>query len=72
MTIFSDIIDLGFTAKIEEEFDEIAEGKIALGSNERFYGNLKKKTIDEKETSVNKEDYLQVREIELIQNLENQ
>ena len=26
---FSYIIDLGFTAKIEEEFDEIALGKIA-------------------------------------------
>ena len=26
---FKDIVDLGFTAKIEEEFDEIAEGKIA-------------------------------------------
>ncbi len=25
---FPDIVDLGFTAKIEEEFDEIAEGKI--------------------------------------------
>ena len=60
---FSYIVDLGFTAKIEEEFDEIAEGKIAWEEVMRdFYGNFKK-TIDEKETSVNKEDYLQVREI---------
>ena len=60
---FSDIVDLGFTAKIEEEFDEIALGKIAWEEVMRdFYGNFKK-TIDEKETSVNKEDYLQVREI---------
>jgi DNA topoisomerase-1 len=60
---FSDIVDLGFTARIEEEFDEIALGKIAWEDvMKEFYGNFKK-TIDEKETSVNKEDYLQVREI---------
>lgn len=60
---FSDIVDLGFTAKIEEEFDEIAMGKIAWEQVMKdFYGNFKK-TIDEKETSVQKEDYLQVREI---------
>lgn len=60
---FSDIVDLGFTARIEEEFDEIAMGKIAWEQVMKdFYGNFKK-TIDEKETSVNKEDYLQIREI---------
>ena len=60
---FSHIIDLGFTAKIEEEFDDIAEGKIAWEQvMQDFYGDFKK-TIDEKEESVNKEDYLQVREI---------
>jgi DNA topoisomerase I len=60
---FSYIVDLGFTAKIEEEFDDIAEGKITWEQVMRdFYGSFKK-TIDEKETSVNKEDYLQVREI---------
>lgn len=60
---FSNIVDLGFTAKIEEEFDEIAEGKIAWEQVMKdFYGNFKK-TIDEKEQSVNKEDYLQVRDI---------
>jgi DNA topoisomerase-1 len=60
---FSDIVDLGFTAKIEEEFDEIALGKIAWEQVMKdFYGNFKK-TIDEKESSVQKEDYLQVREI---------
>ena len=60
---FSDIVDLGFTAKVEEEFDEIADGKIAWQQvmNE-FYGGFKK-TINEKEESVNKEDYLQIREI---------
>jgi DNA topoisomerase-1 len=60
---FPEIVDLGFTAKVEEEFDEIADGKIAWQQvmNE-FYGDFKK-TINEKEESVNKEDYLQVREI---------
>ncbi len=60
---FSDIVDLGFTARIEEEFDEIAEGKIAWEQvMHQFYGNFKK-TIEDKEKTVNKEDYLQVREI---------
>jgi DNA topoisomerase-1 len=40
---FSNIIDLGFTAKIEEQFDEIAEGKKAwVDVMKNFYGNLKK------------------------------
>ena len=60
---FSDIINLGFTAKIEAEFDEIAEGNIAWEQvMQDFYGNFKK-TINEKEETVNKEDYLQIREI---------
>lgn len=60
---FSNIVDLGFTAKIEEEFDEIAEGKIAWEQVMKdFYGSFKK-VIEEKEQSVNKEDYLQIREI---------
>ncbi|APW66769.1 DNA topoisomerase I [Poseidonibacter parvus] len=60
---FSDVINLGFTAKIEEEFDDIAEGKIAWEQvMQEFYGGFKK-TIEEKEETVNKEDYLQIREI---------
>jgi len=60
---FPHILDLGFTAKVEEEFDEIADGKIAWQQvMQDFYGDFKK-TIDEKEESVNKEDYLQIREI---------
>lgn len=60
---FSNIVDLGFTAKIEEKFDEIAEGKIAWEEvMKNFYGGFKK-TIDEKESSVSKEDYLQVNEL---------
>ncbi len=60
---FPHIVDLGFTAKVEEDFDEIAEGKIAWQQvMQHFYGDFKK-TINEKEESVNKEDYLQIREI---------
>ncbi len=60
---FPEIVDLGFTAKVEEEFDEIADGKIAWQQvMQQFYGGFKK-IINEKEESVNKEDYLQIREI---------
>ncbi len=60
---FSEIVDLGFTARVEEEFDEIAEGKIAWQQvMHDFYGGFKK-TVEDKEESVNKEDYLQVRQI---------
>ena len=60
---FPDIVDLGFTAKVEEDFDQIAEGKIAWQQVlEHFYGDFKK-VINEKEKSVNKEDYLQVRDL---------
>lgn len=58
---FPGIVDLGFTAKIEEEFDEIAEGKIAWQQVMKdFYGDFKS-TIEEKEKSVEKSDYAQVR-----------
>ena len=60
---FPHIVDLGFTAKVEEEFDEIADGRIAWQQvMQQFYGDFKKR-INEKEESVNKEDYLQIREI---------
>lgn len=60
---FPEIVDLGFTARVEEEFDEIAEGKIAWEQvMQEFYGDFKK-SIDEKEESVDRNDYLQVREI---------
>jgi len=60
---FSDIINLGFTAKVEEQFDEIAEGNIAWQDvMQNFYGDFKK-TIIEKEETVEKSDYLQIREI---------
>ncbi len=60
---FPHIVDLGFTARVEEEFDEIADGKIAWQQvMQEFYGDFKKR-ITEKEESVKKEDYLQIREM---------
>jgi len=40
---FDDIMDYGFTAKIEEEFDEVANGKLKWNDMiEEFYGPFKK------------------------------
>lgn len=40
---FDDIMDYGFTAKIEEEFDEVAEGKLEWNKMlDDFYGPFKK------------------------------
>ncbi len=50
---FDDIMDYGFTARIEEEFDEVAEGKMKWNSMIRdFYDPFKKdveKTIEKAE-----------------------
>ena len=60
---FPEIVDLGFTARVEEEFDEIAEGKIAWEEVlKQFYSGFKK-SIDEKEESIERSDYAQIREI---------
>ncbi|MDX4050321.1 type I DNA topoisomerase [Aliarcobacter skirrowii] len=60
---FSNIIDLGFTARIEEQFDDIAEGKKAWVDVMRsFYGDFKE-TIKDKEENISKSDYSQVREL---------
>ena len=60
---FSNIVDLGFTAKIEEQFDEIAEGKkVWVDVMKKFYGNFKE-TIKDKEENISKSDYSQVREL---------
>lgn len=62
---FSNIIDLGFTAKIEEQFDEIAEGKkVWVDVMRNFYGDFKE-TIKDKEENISKSDYSQVRELGL-------
>lgn len=60
---FSNIVDLGFTAKIEEEFDDIADGKKAWVEVMRsFYKDFKNQIIS-KEESISKTDYSQVREL---------
>ncbi len=60
---FSNIVDLGFTAKIEEEFDEIAGGKKAwVEVMKNFYGDFKN-TIKDKEENISKSDYIQQREL---------
>ena len=60
---FSNIIDLGFTARIEEEFDDIADGKKAwVDVMKNFYGDFKD-TIKDKEENISKSDYVQIREL---------
>ena len=60
---FPYIVDLKFTANMEEKFDEIATGKLpwkkVLGD---FYTKMKNDIV-EKETTISKETYLQVREL---------
>jgi DNA topoisomerase-1 len=60
---FPEIVDLGFTARVEEEFDEIAEGKFAWEEVLKQFYNGFKKSIDEKEESIERSDYAQIREI---------
>jgi len=52
MDNFEDIMDFNFTAKVEEEFDEIAEGKLIWTKMlEEFYGPFHKTVEDTAETS---------------------
>ncbi len=52
---FPEIVDIKFTSHIEEEFDDVAEGKIKWTEVCReFYGPFKKE-LDEKEASVEKQ-----------------
>ncbi len=52
---FPGIVDLGFTARVEEEFDEIAEGKIKWTQvMEEFYGDFSKTIKDKEETAERK------------------
>ena len=49
---FDDIMDYGFTAKIEEEFDEVAEGKLQWNEMlEEFYKPFKKDVDNTLETA---------------------
>jgi DNA topoisomerase-1 len=52
---FPEIVDLKFTSRIEEEFDEIAEGKIKWTDVAREFYNPFKKNLTEKEKSVEKQ-----------------
>ncbi|MDR3642287.1 MAG: type I DNA topoisomerase [Candidatus Doudnabacteria bacterium] len=48
---FPEIVDLNFTSHIEEEFDDIAEGKIKwVEVMKEFYGPFKKHLIEKEET----------------------
>jgi DNA topoisomerase-1 len=60
---FPNIVDLGFTANVEEEFDEIAEGKIEwteVMSN--FYGDFIK-NVEEKEKNAPRAKFAEAREL---------
>jgi DNA topoisomerase-1 len=49
---FSHIVDLGFTAKVEEQFDDIADGKIAWQTvMQNFYGDFVKNVEDKEENA---------------------
>ena len=60
---FPDIVNLGFTAKVEEEFDEIAEGKIAWQTvMQNFYGNFVQR-VDDKEENAPRAKFAEAREL---------
>jgi DNA topoisomerase-1 len=60
---FPHIVDLGFTAHIEEEFDQIAEGKIAWTDvMQEFYGPFAK-NIEEKEENAPRAKFSDIREL---------
>ena len=53
---FHDIVNCGFTAKIEEDFDEIEDGNINyVNIVEKFYGGFKK-SLDAAEVNIGKEE----------------
>jgi DNA topoisomerase-1 len=60
---FEDIINLGFTAKVEEEFDNIADGKIKWETvMQNFYGNFSKK-IEDKNKNAPRAKFSEAREL---------
>ncbi len=60
---FEDILSLGFTAKVEEQFDEIAEGKIAWETvMQNFYGNFVK-NVEDKEENAPRAKFAEAREL---------
>lgn len=60
---FPHIVDLGFTAHVEEEFDEIAEGKIAWQTvMQEFYGDFDK-AIEDKLENAPRAKFAEAREV---------
>ena len=60
---FPNIVDLGFTASVEEEFDEIAEGKVEWTHvMQEFYGDFVK-NVDDKEQNAPRAKFAEAREI---------
>lgn len=53
---FPDIVDIGFTAHVEEEFDDIAEGKMEWHEMIKEFWDPFAKNLKEKEKEVKKED----------------
>ncbi|MCL2099049.1 MAG: type I DNA topoisomerase [Oscillospiraceae bacterium] len=55
---FEDIVNCGFTARMEDDFDEIESGKIAyVEILEKFYGGFKR-SLDEAEINIGKEEII--------------
>lgn len=60
---FGNILDLGFTAKVEEKFDEIAEGKIAWQTvMQNFYSDFVK-NVEDKEQNAPRAKFSDIREL---------
>ncbi len=60
---FPHIVDLGFTAHVEEEFDDIAEGKIAWQTvMQEFYGDFDK-AIEDKLENAPRAKFAEAREV---------
>ena len=60
---FPDVVSLGFTANIEEQFDDIAEGKIAWETvMQNFYGDFVTR-VDDKEENAPRAKFAEAREL---------
>ncbi len=60
---FPHIVDLGFTARVEEEFDEIAEGKIAWETVLKEFYDPFVKNIEDKEENAPRAKFSDIREL---------
>ena len=60
---FPDIVSLGFTANVEEQFDDIAEGTIAWETvMQNFYGNFVER-VEDKEENAPRAKFAEAREL---------